>query len=101
MNLQLSYHTSVCANGPTLRINISKLTVYTAFELVLFNGNFLGETVSVFSRPANTAFRTWIGSTVLPNGAHVWYKGDDGSWWLGKISAITTTDGVCLVRFLG
>ena len=22
--------------------------------------------------------------TVLPKGAHVWYKGDDGLWWLGK-----------------
>ena len=39
-------------------------------------------------------------ATVLPNGAHFWYKGDDGLWWLGKISASTTTDGVYLVRFL-
>ena len=23
--------------------------------------------------------------TVLPEGAHFWYKGDDGLWWLGKI----------------
>ena len=37
---------------------------------------------------------------VLHNGAHVWYKGDDGLWWLEKISASTTTDGVYLVRFL-
>ena len=37
--------------------------------------------------------------TVLPNEAHFWYKGDDGLWWLGKISASTTTDGVYLVRF--
>ena len=36
--------------------------------------------------------------TVLPKGAHVWYKGDDGMWWLGKISASTTEDGVYLVR---
>ena len=36
---------------------------------------------------------------VLPKGAHVWYKGDDGLWWLGKISA-STTDGVYVVRFL-
>ena len=40
------------------------------------------------------------GDTVLPKGAHVWYKGDDGLWWLGKISASTTKDGVYLVRFL-
>ena len=35
--------------------------------------------------------------TVLPKGAHVWYKGDDGLWWLQKISASTTEDGVYLV----
>ena len=39
-------------------------------------------------------------TTVLPNGAHFWYKVDDGLWWLGKISASTTTKGVYLVRFL-
>ena len=39
-------------------------------------------------------------TTVFPNGAHFWYKGDDGLWWLGKISARTTTKGVHLVRFL-
>ena len=39
-------------------------------------------------------------NTVLPNGAHFWYKGGDGLWWLGKISATTRTDGVYLVRFL-
>ena len=37
--------------------------------------------------------------TVLPKGAHVWYKSDDGVWWLGKVSASTTEDGVYLVRF--
>ena len=31
--------------------------------------------------------------TVLPNGVRFWYKGDDGLWWLRKISAITPTDG--------
>ena len=44
----------------------------------------------------------WIrlyGDAVLPKGAHVCYKGDDGLWWLGKISASTTEDGVCVVRF--
>ena len=30
---------------------------------------------------------------VLPKRAHVWYKGDNGLWWLGKISANTTEDG--------
>ena len=25
--------------------------------------------------------------TVHPKGAHVWNRGDDGLWWLGKISA--------------
>ena len=37
---------------------------------------------------------------VLPKGAHFWNKGDDGLWWLGKISASTTEDKVHLVRFL-
>ena len=41
-------------------------------------------------------------TTVLPNGAQFWYKGDDGLWWLGKISTSTSTStkGVYLVRFL-
>ena len=38
-------------------------------------------------------------TTVLPNGAYVWYKGDDGMWGLGKTSVTTPTDGVYLVRF--
>ena len=38
--------------------------------------------------------------TVLPKGAHVWYKGDDGLWRLGNLSASTTEDKVYLVRFL-
>ena len=37
--------------------------------------------------------------TVLANGAHVWYKGHDGLWWLGKFSANTTEDVLYLVRF--
>ena len=37
--------------------------------------------------------------TVLSKGAHSWYKGDDGLWWLGKIIASTTEDRVYLVRF--
>ena len=37
---------------------------------------------------------------VLPKGAHVWYKGYDGLWWLGNISASTTEDKVYVVRFL-
>ena len=37
---------------------------------------------------------------VPPKGAHVWYKGDDGLWWLGKISARTTEHEVYLVRLL-
>ena len=38
--------------------------------------------------------------TLLPRGAHVWYKGDDGLWWIGKISASTTEDGVYLAPCL-
>ena len=33
-------------------------------------------------------------NAVLPHEAHVWCKGDDGLWWLGKISVTTPTDGV-------
>ena len=36
--------------------------------------------------------------TVLPKGAHFWYKGDDGLWWLGQISWSTTEDGIYLTR---
>ena len=32
--------------------------------------------------PANCLRR--YHDTVLPEGAHFWYKGDDGSWWLRK-----------------
>ena len=47
-------------------------------------------------------------TTVLPNGAHIWYKADDDLWykadddlwWLGKISARTATDTEHLVRFV-
>ena len=35
--------------------------------------------------------------TVLPKGARYWCKGDDGLWWLGKISASTTENRVYLV----
>ena len=38
--------------------------------------------------------------TVLPKGARFCYKGDDGLWWPGKISASTTKDKVYLDRFL-
>ena len=38
--------------------------------------------------------------TVLLKGAHFWYKGDDGLWWLEKISASATEDKVYLVHFL-
>ena len=39
-------------------------------------------------------------ATVSPNGAHIYYKGDDGLWWLGKISASTATGGIYFGRFL-
>ena len=35
-----------------------------------------------------------------PKGARFWYKGDDGLWWLNKISASTTEDGVSLAQIL-
>ena len=36
--------------------------------------------------------------TVLPKGARFWCKGDDGLWWLKKISASTTEYGVSLAQ---
>ena len=39
-------------------------------------------------------------ATVFPNGAHFWYKGEDGLGWLGKINASTTADGAYLSLFL-
>ena len=37
---------------------------------------------------------------VLPNMAHVWYKGDISLWRLEKISPSTATGGACSVRVL-
>ena len=39
-------------------------------------------------------------NTVLPVGAHFWYKAQDALWWLGKISKPTSTADVFMVRFL-
>ena len=39
-------------------------------------------------------------TTVHIDGAHFWFKDDDGLWWLGKISGSTTAKGVYLVHFL-
>ncbi len=47
--------------------------------------------------------RLWtsrFSSTILPVGAHIWYKARDHHWWLGKISAHTTTSSLYIVRFL-
>ena len=39
-------------------------------------------------------------TTVLAVGTHFWYKARDHHWWLGKISAHTTTVAQYIVRFL-
>ena len=75
-----------CATGPTLRISTAKPTVCTSgCELVLHKGNFLGVMASVSWRPGYGCVpqAEWLkhySATVLPNGAHFWYKGDDGLW---------------------
>ena len=98
--------TRYCATGPALRISTAKPTVCTAgCELVLNNGNFLksnGERflASGYGCVPHAKWPSSYGTTVLPNGAHVRYKGEDGLWWLGKISASTTTDGEYLAQFL-
>ena len=45
-------------------------------------------------------WRSRYSITMLPNGAHFWSKGDDGLWWLGKISARTTKNGGYMLRYL-
>ena len=43
-------------------------------------------------------------STVLPPGAHLWYKARDGLWWLGKITNRATSDSssdnTYIIRFI-
>ena len=43
-------------------------------------------------------------STVLPPGAHLWYKARDGLWWLGKIAyrvpSDSLSDNTDIIRFL-
>ena len=51
--------------------------------------SFLGKTVNVFWHRAALASHSaeWLRhyrDVVLPKGAHVWYKGDDGLWWYVK-----------------
>ena len=96
-----------CVIAPALRTSIAKPTAFTAgCALARHSVSFPGTTASVFWRMAMLACvprADWLRpcrNTVLPKGAHFWYKGDDGSWWLGKINASTTEDGVYLVRFL-
>ena len=53
---------------------------------------------------ASTPRAEWLRcyrDTVLPRGAHFWYKGDKGLWWFEKqISASTTEDGISLAQIL-
>ena len=106
-NISYQRATIYCATGRALRISTAKPSACTAgYELVLHNGSFLGATASDSWRTVMAGCvprAEWLSrysTTVLPNGAHFWYKGDDGLWWLGKISASTATKGVYLVRFL-
>ena len=100
----ISSVTRYCTTGSALGISTAKPTICAAgCELVLHNGTFFGVTASVSWRPATAAFRTQIrrrSTTVLLNGAQLCYKADDGLWWLEKIGASTTTDGIHLACFL-
>ena len=97
------FATKYCATGRALLTSTTKPAACTAgCELVLHNGNFLGVTASVSWSPATAAFFTQNGLAAtappcFPRGAQFWYEGGDGLWWLRKISASTTTDGVYLV----
>ena len=47
--------------------------------------------------------QTWtrrFSGTTLPIGSRFWYKGQDHLWWLGNISAYTSTPRQYVVRFL-
>ena len=94
-----------CAIGPEPRTGTAKPTPLppnadrggTARALPQQRGTFPRAVRRLCSR-ANWLRR--YHDTVLPKGAHFWFKGDDGLWWLGEISAITTEDNVYLVCFL-
>ena len=95
-----------CVVGPALRTSTAKPTVFTAgCALARHSVSFSRNNVERFSVPGYACVprAEWLRryrDTVLPKGAHFWYKGDDGLWWLGKITASTTEDGVYLVRLL-
>ena len=63
-------------------------------------------TANVFWHPARAAFRAWVGFTLKHRDASqryhfLWYKGDDGLWCIGKISAGTFfADGACVACLL-
>ena len=91
-----SFATKYCATWWALRVSTVKPTAGTAgCELVLHNGNFPG-----YGCVPRAEWLRRYSANVLPNGDRFWYKEDDSLWWLGKISASTTADGVHLVRFL-
>ena len=103
IDLQLSRHEILrCwAGTPNQHRQTNRLTA--GCELVLHNGNSRSNGER-FLAPGYCCVphAKWLSrysAAVIPNGAHVWYKGDVGLWWLEKISASTTTDGVYLVRF--
>ena len=91
-----------------LRTNTAKPTAcIVRCALGLHNGSFLVLTSNEIWHLATAACGALTGyaysTTALqhhgaPNGAHSWYKADDGLWWLGKISARTTTEGEYLAR---
>ena len=98
------FATKYCTTGPALRISTAKPTACTAgFELCCTKENFAEQRRVLAPGFGCVPRAEWLSrysTTVLPNGAHFWFKGVDGLCWLGKISASTTADGVYLVRFL-
>lgn len=48
----------------------------------------------------STVWSSRFKHTLLPVGAHLWYKAQDALWWLGKISKQTSYPNVYIVRFL-
>ena len=95
-----------CAFAPAFQTSTAKPNSFTAgCAKARPRVSFPGTTVNGFLALGHACIprAEWLRryrDTVLPKGAHVWCKGDDGLWWLGKVSASMTEDGAHLVRVL-
>ena len=75
-------HTRRCPPATTLTRDQGARFLYPGYRLV-----------------AHQDWTRRFSSTILSVDAHFWYKARDHLWWLGKISAHTTTAAHYVVRF--